>query len=595
MPDSYRKQLDVALSAARAAGGMLREEFHRPGGPRGYGGHADIDDIAEAAIFRILSKAHPEYGYRGEELGLKRTPADAEKHAWVVDPNDGTSDFLRGYRGSSVAIALLRDGRLVVGVVYAYCAPDSGGDLIWWAQGCGPVRRNGAVVERSWPVEAGDESTVLVSTWADLKIDVNARAMAPMRFRGTPSIAYRLGMIAVGDADATVSLNNPNSWDFGAGQALLIGAGANLLDGHGQVMGYTRDGFADAAGACFGGPDSLTFELMDRDWKQVVRGVRVKSSPFILPARGRAIEDPDLLSRAQGCVMGQFAGDALGAVVEGLDAEAIRAKYPDGLRRLVNGGVWGTIAGQPTDDSEMALMLARSMVRADGFVLKRVGEAYAVWYRTDPFGMRTTTRAALEGRPDASSVSNGALMRVSPIGVACRPEEAWESGFADAGLTHPNRVCREASGLFAAAVSYAIRSGAEAAAVFEWTERQVARRGVDEVLAEALRGARKAPAAGEGGVLASFRNAFWQLLHARSVESGVVDSVMRGGDTDTNAAIAGAMLGAVYGLRRMPRQWTDRVVTSRAIAGLPGVARPRPPECWPIDVLYVAERLLVLG
>ena len=96
---------------------MLRDEFHRQGGPRGYGGHADIDEIAEADIHRILSKAYPEYGYRGEELGFKRTPEDPDQHTWVVDPNDGTSDFLRGFRGSSVSIALCGTG-------------------VWWPESC---------------------------------------------------------------------------------------------------------------------------------------------------------------------------------------------------------------------------------------------------------------------------------------------------------------------------------------------------------------------------------------------------------------------------------------------------------------------------
>lgn len=51
----------------------------------------------------------------------------------------------------------------------------------------------------------------------------------------------------------------------------------------------------------------------------------------------------------------------------------------------------------------------------------------------------------------------------------------------------------------------------------------------------------------QGWVLVAFQNAVWQLLHAPSLEEGVVDTVMRGGDTDTNAAICGALLGAVYG------------------------------------------------
>lgn len=73
--------------------------------------------------------------------------------------------------------------------------------------------------------------------------------------------------------------------------------------------------------------------------------------------------DPNTLSRAQGCLLGQLAGDALGSLVEFQSPEQIRRKYPDGVRELADGGTWGTIAGQPTDDSEMALSLARMLIK----------------------------------------------------------------------------------------------------------------------------------------------------------------------------------------------------------------------------------------
>src|SRR5215472_8184804 len=64
----YERPLAVAVEAAREAGAMLREEFHRPGGPRGSGGHADIDAQAEARIRGRLLRACP-WGYLGEETG----------------------------------------------------------------------------------------------------------------------------------------------------------------------------------------------------------------------------------------------------------------------------------------------------------------------------------------------------------------------------------------------------------------------------------------------------------------------------------------------------------------------------------------------
>ena len=65
----------------------------------------------------------------------------------------------------------------------------------------------------------------------------------------------------------------------------------------------------------------------------------------------------------------------------------------------------------------------------------------------------------------------------------------------------------------------------------------------------------------------------------------------RGGDTDTNGAIAGALLGAVYGLEALPAQWLDSILSCRPQRGR-NVHQPRPQEYWPVDVLTLAETLL---
>ena len=92
-------------------------------------------------------------------------------------------------------------------------------------------------------------------------------------------------------------------------------------------------------------------------------------------------------------------------------------------------------------------------------------------------------------------------------------------------------------------------------------------------------------------MLTAFQNALFQLLHAESLEAGVIDTVMRGGDTDTNAAICGALLGAVYGREAVPSRWANRVLTCRPMEGLAGVKRPRPEGFWPVDTLILAEQL----
>ncbi len=99
----------------------------------------------------------------------------------------------------------------------------------------------------------------------------------------------------------------------------------------------------------------------------------------------------------------------------------------------------------------------------------------------------------------------------------------------------------------------------------------------------------------QGWVLIAFQNALWQLLHAPSLKEGVVNTVMRGGDTDTNAAIAGALLGAVYGRDAVPAQWRDTLLNCRPEAGRRHVRHPRPECFWPVDALDLAMSLFAGG
>ena len=224
-------------------------------------------------------------------------------------------------------------------------------------------------------------------------------------------------------------------------------------------------------------------------------------------------------SRAQGCLLGQLAGDALGSLVEFQSPDEIRRSYPDGVRELADGGTWNTIAGQPTDDSEMALL-----------------------------------------------------------------------------LTHPNLICQQANALFAMGISHAIQSGCDRKELYQHIRQWAADMPVESALLDTIdKAANEQPADyvhQQGWVLIAFQNALHQLLHAPSLEEGVVDTIMRGGDTDTNAAICGALLGAVCGRETIPAQWLDSLQNCRPEAGHPRVRHPRPECFWPVDVLELAEGLV---
>ena len=309
--------------------------------------------------------------------------------------------------------------------------------------------------------------------------------------------------------------------------------------------------------------------------------------------------DEAILERAQGCLLGQLAGDSLGSLVEFQTPQEIRRTYPDGVRYLADGGTWDTIAGQPTDDSEMALTLARLLVEHGTYSTTAAKRGYILWLDSDPIDYGGAVLAGLTGQKDWSSQANGALMRISPLGIFganYEREQVAEWAEQDASITHPNAVCPQANSLFASGIALAVRTGCSPAELYAEIVNWANAMDTQKELLEAIEGAAGAPPSDyirhQGWVLIALRNALWQLLHVPNLEEAVVDTVVRGGDTDTNAAICGALLGAVYGRSAVPAQWINRLMTCRPEAGQPRVHHPRPERYWPIDALDLAERLI---
>jgi ADP-ribosylglycohydrolase len=515
---------------------------------------------------------------------------------WAVDPNDGTRDYLVGRRGSAVSIGLLRAGRPALGVVYAFGYPDGEGDLFAWAEGCGPVRRNGAAVQARLPETLGALDVVLVSSKGDRDPETNLRCCEPARYRTLPSIAHRLALLAAGEAAGTSSLWSPRDWDYAGGHALLRAAGGAFVDQDGREASYAEDG-SSRCETGFGGSAAVARALASRPWGSALRGPWGAERPARVPP-GRAVADSGLLRRAQGCLLGHAAGDSLGSLVEFEPSERIRERHPDGPRLLMDGGVWGTLAGQPTDDFELALALARSIVAREAFEPPAVLEAYRAWSASGPFDIGGATRAALSGTPDPGSEANGALMRCGPLGVFAHALPAGRAAAlarADSALTHPHPVCGDASAALIVAIGHALRHG-DARGAWEAARGWAANEAAAPVRAALERAADGPPVCDResvGWVLITLQNAFHELLHASSLEEGVVATVRRGGDTDTNAAVAGALLGAAHGRAAVPAQWREMVLSCRAH---PLRARhPRPMAFWPADVLELAECLLAAG
>lgn len=314
--------------------------------------------------------------------------------------------------------------------------------------------------------------------------------------------------------------------------------------------------------------------------------------------------------RALGAWLGQLSGDALGSQVEFLSAAELREQYPQGLVAMHASPVWKTLAGQPTDDSELAMELAWALIESGAEPnLDRVAQHYMRWIQSGPFDAGWTTSQALTGsydgedapsqvvmqRANRDSQANGALMRQSPLAIwGSVGRQAAAAAFAtkDALLTHPHPVCQDSSRVFVLVLSQIIADGLRPEEAYQYALEVQRRWGSEAMVLDALEKAWNQPppiSPHTGHVILALHNAFYQLIHQRSLQKVIVESVMVGGDTDTNAAIAGALAGGVYGARQIPRPWRIALDQCRPDQQSP---RPRPERYWPGEYEVLVHQLL---
>ena len=598
--------LPSVIRLVNQAGTWLDAEFSRPDGPR----FSDTDTSPIDTEIELFLRAHLTAllpaRFVGEEEGV--LAAQANGYCWVVDPHDGTRAFLEGRRGSAISVALLRRGTPVLGVVYAPTCPDRGPDMIAWAEGSS-ITRNGVPVSIDLSQrDLAATDVVFLNHGAGQRPVWSSTACAPTRFMPLPSIAYRLARVAVGDGIATVTLRPVNAHDIAAGHALLTAAGGVLVAEDGVPVTYGEDGDSRPF-ACFGGAPAAVETLRSRVWRGSTEPRRMAKCGLDWPRMPEGLR----FDRALGCMLGMVIGDSLGSQVEFQNAAFIQKAYPNGVRELAVSPVWQTLAGQPTDDSELGLTLARSLVRMRRYDPEDAASAYGRWYASGPFDCGHATAlafgaaaAARSGQKaeaakrgaDQGTQSNGALMRIAPIGIwATDPDEAARIAAADASLSHPHPVCRAACAAFAASISAAL-AGADRKAMMQTALRIADAAGIEAapvagVLRQAEAGHRPAEFQHQmGWVLIALQNAFYHLAAGTAVEPALIETVGQGGDTDTNASIAGALLGAADGRTALPPRWVMPVLTCRPDTEL-HPARPRPDEYWPDDLLDLTEALLL--
>jgi myo-inositol-1(or 4)-monophosphatase len=231
-PDGL-EDLPLIVEAARTAGDLalkLREAGLETTYKPGDSPVTNADLACDALLTERLRGARPDYGWLSEEtaddpdrLGRRRV--------FMVDPIDGTRDFLRGRLGWVVSIAVVEDGLPIAGAVYA---PQAG-------QAFAAVRGGGATLNGA-PIRCSD-ATVLEGAGmvGDPRFFTHpswAQPWPSLRVEARNATALRMCLVASGAFDGTLALSAKHDWDLAAADLIAREAGAVSGDHHGGLFRF---------------------------------------------------------------------------------------------------------------------------------------------------------------------------------------------------------------------------------------------------------------------------------------------------------------------------------------------------------------------
>jgi poly(ADP-ribose) glycohydrolase ARH3 len=275
-----------------------------------------------------------------------------------------------------------------------------------------------------------------------------------------------------------------------------------------------------------------------------------------------------LKDRFEGCLLGLAVGDALGGKFEAQSADAIRARFPtpERLMAYAQEELWYT------DDTQMTIGVCEALIEQGEIVEDSLCRAFVANYvpsRGYGRGARAVLEAMEEGRAyrqvaeqhfPGGSFGNGAAMRVAPVGLLFRHDRQrlWQQARLSALPTHLHPLGIEGAQLLALAVAQCSATERfDRAAYFDELLRACESPEYRAKLEEAARVQAPEDLAALGNRIEALHSVPTAIasfaLTAESFEATVSNVIFLGGDTDTLAAMAGALSGAYVGAGRLPR------------------------------------------
>lgn len=300
-----------------------------------------------------------------------------------------------------------------------------------------------------------------------------------------------------------------------------------------------------------------------------------------------------------GLIYGQLVGDSLGGRYEFKSSKDVLQMIEKDIGnkiilQLLGEGPFNLYPGQVTDDSELALCILDVISIYHTYDKNEVAQRYIKWYNSSPFDIGQATSISLNNaksyndminntiRRDKEgkfpSMSNGSLMRISPIALlyyrGYTKSEILNFAEEDTRMTHSDNNVISAtrlfvsllvdilSGIFDKDILYKNCLSIESTSLIKKILMDVKGDTKTDpkegsLLIDGTRTLADSTKMGYFGI--ALHNALYQLFNGRSYYQSIIDTLLLGGDTDTNCTICGALLGAYYGYNSIPSIWSSKI------------------------------------
>lgn len=285
-------------------------------------------------------------------------------------------------------------------------------------------------------------------------------------------------------------------------------------------------------------------------------------------------------NKIYGTIFGQAIGDALGLGTEFMSKTEVREKYPDGLkeysqiirdyhRAKFQPGSW-------SDDTDMMLCIANAIIEDKGINLHTIARNFKQWvYAPETRGVGQTTLKVLSiaeyvEKPHqvaeliwrmtrTKNAANGSVMRTAIIGL--KKENVAQTAEDVCKLTHFDPRCVGSCVIVSEIINHLIwhdeqLSYSQIMTIGNKYDKSIAEY-IDKAYYNGIESLELDEPSSIGYTLKALGSALWCLFHANDFEEGLLRVVNEGGDADTNAAVACAMLGAKFGYTSIPQKYTD--------------------------------------